>query len=346
MGEDIKFIVGDEKVLFCFILRLPYLRPQQRFTLPMAKLSWINYTFRRISRFFGTNGQSNASTAKAALNKSTHVYAEKNGQTLALDVYQLEAEMLRPGRTAVLYFHGGGFSEGSRTEARYVQFAEKLARLGLVAIPCAYYLSMRGRSMSCDQEQAVKVAAFRSAAEDVWAATRYVLQHADAWGIDPTQIVLAGSSAGAEAIVNAAYWPAGAMGMAERQLPTGFQYAGLLIMAGAILDLDWITSQNALPSLMFHGENDPLVPYGAASHHYCQPHHPGYLPLFGAGAIANRLKVLDKPYTLVTGTEGGHGWADKPMFAHLDYIADFMGSPEKLHNFRQVEERWKWLKKI
>jgi hypothetical protein len=38
---------------------------------------------------------------------------------------------------AMLYFHGGGFFEGSQTEARYVQFAEKLARFGLVAIPCS-----------------------------------------------------------------------------------------------------------------------------------------------------------------------------------------------------------------
>lgn len=312
----------------------------------MAKPSWINYTIRRISRFFGANKQSDSSATNVALNKSTYMYTEKKGQALELDVYQLDAERLKPGRTAVLYFHGGGFSEGSRTEARYVQFAEKLARLGLVAIPCSYQLSMRGRSMSCDQEQVVKIAAFRSAAEDVWAATRFVLQNADAWGIDPTQIVLAGSSAGAEAIVNAAYWPSGAMGATERHLPAGFRYAGLLIMAGAILDLNWITSENALPTLMFHGENDPLVPYGAASHHYCQQHHPGYLPLFGAGAIAYRLKALGKPYMLVTGTEGGHGWADKPMFAHLDYIDDFMGSPEKLREFRQMEERWKWSKKI
>lgn len=312
----------------------------------MAKPSWINYTIRRISRFFGANKQSDSSATNVALNKSTYMYTEKKGQALELDVYQLDAERLKPGRTAVLYFHGGGFSEGNRTEARYVQFAEKLARLGLVAIPCAYHLSMRGRSMSCDQEQAVKIAAFRSAAEDVWAATRYVVQHADAWGIDPTQIVLAGSSAGAEAVVNAAYWPVGAMGLAQRNLPEGFRYAGLLIMAGAILDLNWISAENALPALMFHGENDPLVPYGAASHHYCQPHHPGYLPLFGAGAIAYRLKALDKPYILVSGTEGGHGWADKPMFEHLDYIAEFMGNPEKLREFRQVEERWKWSKKI
>ena len=312
----------------------------------MAKPSWINHTFRRISRFFGANRQSDSSTANAALNKSTHVYTEKNGQPLAMDVYQLEDELLKPGRTAVLYFHGGGFSEGSRSEIRYVQFAEKLARLGLVAIPCSYHLSMRGRSMSCDQQQSIKIAAFRSAAEDVWSATRFVLQNAETWGINPGRIILAGSSAGAEAIVNAAYWKEGDLGVEKRDLPPEFRYAGLLSMAGALLDINWITAENALPSLLFHGETDPLVPYGAASHHLCKPDQPGYLPLFGAGAIAQRLKALNKPYILVSGTEGGHGWADKPMFEHLDTIADFMGSAENLNAFRQVEERWKWSKKI
>lgn len=309
----------------------------------MAKPSWIKNTFRQISGLFRKD-RDVATSTQFALNKQTFTYTEKHGQALELDVYQLPP--VSTPRIAVLYFHGGGFSEGSRSEVRYAQFAEKLAQLGLVAIPCAYHLSMRGRSMSCDQQQSIKIAAFRSAAEDVWAATRFVLQNAEAWNIDPTQIILAGSSAGAEAIVNAAYWPAGAMGLEQRQLPEGFRYAGLLIMAGAILDLNWITAENAIPSLMFHGENDPLVPYGAASHHLCHPAEPGYLPLYGAGVIAQQLKMLQKPYVLVSGTQGGHGWADKPMFEHLDYIADFMGSPEKLQTFRQVEERWKWSKKI
>ncbi|AEE49011.1 alpha/beta hydrolase [Haliscomenobacter hydrossis] len=309
----------------------------------MANPNWIRTTWRRVSTIFvRKKGKSSKADQRPVL-KQTFVYGQKEGQTLELDVYQLADASQTKERTAVLYFHGGGFSEGSRMEVRYVQFAQKLARLGLVAIPCAYHLSMRGRSMSCDQQQAVKIAAFRSAAEDVWSATRYVLQHADELGISPSRILLAGSSAGAEAVVNAAYWPEGALGLEKRDLPAGFRYAGILLMAGALLDLNWITAENALPSLMFHGENDPLVPHGQASHHYCTPDQPGYLPLYGAGAIAQRLKALNKPYILISGIVGGHGWADKPMFDHLDRIADFMETPERLQLFRQVEERWKWV---
>jgi len=305
--------------------------------------NWFNSSWQRVSKVFSRKNNSGTLAPAQALQLASYTFAEKDHQTLKLDVYQLANEVDLKGRAAVLYFHGGGFSEGSRNEVRYVQFAEKLARLGLVAIPCAYRLTMRGRSMSCDQAQSVKIAAFRSAAEDVWSATQYVLDHADELGISPSRIILAGSSAGAEAVINAAYWKEGDLGLVKRDLPPMFRYAGVLLMAGAILDINWITSENALPTMMFHGENDPLVPYAAASHHHCTPDKPGYLPLYGAGAIAQRLKILNKPYILITGTVGGHGWADKPMFDHLDRIADFIENEEKLQAFRQVEERWRWV---
>ena len=305
--------------------------------------NWFNSSWQRLLKVFSRKNNSGTFAPAQALQLASYTFAEKDHQTLKLDVYQLANEVNLKGRAAVLYFHGGGFSEGSRNEARYVQFAEKLARLGLVAIPCAYRLTMRGRSMSCDQAQSVKIAAFRSAAEDVWSATQYVLEHADELGISPSRIILAGSSAGAEAVINAAYWKEGDLGLVKRDLPPMFRYAGVLLMAGAILDINWITSENALPTMMFHGENDPLVPYAGASHHHCTPDQPGYLPLYGAGAIAKRLKTLNKPYILITGTVGGHGWADKPMFDHLDRIADFMENEEKLQAFRQVEERWRWV---
>lgn len=305
--------------------------------------TWFNSSWQRVSKVFSRKNNPGTLAPEQALQLASYTFAEKDQQTLKLDVYQLANNVNLKGRAAVLYFHGGGFSEGSRNEARYVQFAEKLARLGLVAIPCGYRLTMRGRSMSCDQAQSIKIVAFRSAAEDVWSATQYVLEHADELGISPSRIILAGSSAGAEAVINAAYWKEGDLGLVKRDLPPMFRYAGVLLMAGAILDINWITSENALPTMMFHGENDPLVPYAAASHHHCTPDQPGYLPLYGAGAIAQRLKVLNKPYILITGTVGGHGWADKPMFDHLDRIADFMENEEKLQAFRQVEERWRWV---
>jgi acetyl esterase/lipase len=172
---------------------------------------------------------------------------------------------------------------------------------------------MRGRSFGCDQPAAQKIRTFRCAAEDAWDATRFLLSNV----CPGSRIVLCGSSAGAEAVLHAAYWP-------EPLLPAGFRYAGVIGMAAAVLDLDWITPESALPSLLFHGVDDPLVPFGSASHHYCREGQPGFLLLHGSGSIAQHLEALRKPVALIKGDSGGHGWADKPMFEYVDRIISFL----------------------
>lgn len=245
-------------------------------------------------------------------------YAVKEGEALGMDVYLPQALPVGEHAVVLLFVHGGGFSEGRRDDPRYVQFAWHMARLGYPVASMSYRLTMKGRSFGCDQPAANKIATFRAAAEDIWDATRVLLEQAPALGLGAApEIVLCGSSAGAEAVMHAAYWP-------EPLLPAGFRYAGLIGMAAAIIDLDWITSETALPSALFHGIDDPLVPFGSASHHYCTPDLPGYLLLHGSESIARRLKALDKSYFLVRGLKGGHGWADKPMFDHRDMLIHFL----------------------
>jgi acetyl esterase/lipase len=243
-------------------------------------------------------------------------YVKKEGVSLAMDIYL--PPVIRGSRPLLLFVHGGGFSEGRRDDPRYVQFAGSMAGAGYPVASVSYRLTMKGRSFGCDQPAANKRATFRAAAEDIWDATIYLLENGSSLGLDLSAgIVLCGSSAGAEAVMHAAYWP-------DAALPAGFRYAGCIGMAAAIIDLEWITRENALPSLMFHGIDDPLVPFGSDSHHYCAPHLPGYLLLHGSKSIARHLSALDKPYFLVEGREGGHGWADKPMFDHLDIIHRFL----------------------
>ena len=243
-------------------------------------------------------------------------YAEKNGYTLFMDVY-LPGESLE-GLPLLLFVHGGGFSEGRRDDPRYVQFAEAMARKGYPVAAISYRLTMKGRSFGCDQCAENKIAAFRAATEDIWDATCFLLEKSRELGLGSLpRIVLCGSSAGAEAVLHAAYWP-------DALLPVGFRYAGVIGMAAALMDLEWISHENALPTLLFHGVDDPLVPFGSDSHHYCPPDAPGHLMLHGSASIAKHLKALNRPFVLVKGTEGGHGWADKPMFDHLDILFDFL----------------------
>jgi hypothetical protein len=94
-------------------------------------------------------------------------------------------------------------------------------------------------------------------------------------------------------------------------------------MAGAIPDTAKIYKESAVPSLLFHGTCDNLVPYATAPHHYCNEDRPGYLILHGAFTIAEKLKKIGTPYWLYTYCNSAHEIAGHPMSANFNEIIDF-----------------------
>jgi predicted esterase len=250
---------------------------------------------------------------------ATYTYATIRRSELALDLYRAAGEEARQN-TTILYVHGGGFAGGRRDEPIHVEFARALAARGYTVANISYRLTMKGKSFSCDQPTKNKLQTFRAAANDIRRATLFLLQNADSLGIDPDRILLAGSSAGAEAILHAAYWEAQSAPGRWVGLPEGFRYAGLISMAGAMVDTSLIQTDNALPTMFFHGTCDGLVPYATAPHHYCSPDEVGYLPLHGAYTIAKRLDDLGVSRYLLTACGGGHEWASLPLYG--DYTED------------------------
>ncbi|MGD1889193.1 MAG: alpha/beta hydrolase [Cyclobacteriaceae bacterium] len=266
---------------------------------------------------------------------ATYTYAEKPDENLALDVYtpQNDQDSQRP---LLLYVHGGGFSGGQRDSEVNRQFCHQVAQRGYVAVSMSYTLTMKGQSFSCDQPTPNKIETFRQAANDIARATQFLISQRSELGIDTTRIVLAGSSAGAEAILHAAYWPETRLAGDTRLLSEDFRYAGLISMAGALVSLDWITEETAIPSQFFHGTCDNLVPYGEAPHHYCTVGEPGYMPLFGAEAITAKLRELGKSYYLHTVCGGRHEWAGRPKANNLAEITDFLYRDVLQQKFRQL----------
>jgi hypothetical protein len=94
-------------------------------------------------------------------------------------------------------------------------------------------------------------------------------------------------------------------------------------MAGAIPDTVVIYNESAVPSMLFHGTDDNLVPYATAAHHHCKPEDTGYLVLNGSYTIAEKLRQLDVPYWLHTTCGGGHEMANKPMTEYFNEITEF-----------------------
>lgn len=269
---------------------------------------------------------------------TTHIYATKAGESLGLDLYR-PAPDDRPSRVTVLYLHGGGFAGGRRGSEDIVRFARIMATRGYVVASMSYRLTMRGQSFSCDQPAPNKIRTFQLVAEDIREATLFLLRNAGGWGVDPRKLVLAGSSAGAEAVLHAAYWGDDDLLPTAPPLPADFRYGGVISMAGALVDTSLITRSNAIPTQLFHGTCDPLVPYATAPHHYCSPADPGYLILHGAQSIAEQLERLGASAYLLTECNAGHEWAGRPLMKEIDSISDFLHHDVFLLENRNIH-RW------
>lgn len=255
-----------------------------------------------------------------SVNMETYTYAFKEGQSLDLDVY-FPAFDNQNNRPLVMYVHGGGFSAGNRDGQDTQEFCRKLARRGYVATSITYRLTRQGKAtgFGCDCPTVDKLNTFHQSVEDIQDATFYMIKNIAKMGIDPQKIILSGSSAGAEAVLNAAYQPPYCYGLDSGPV----SYAGVISMAGAIPDTSRIFKESAVPSLLFHGTCDNLVPYASASHHYCKESQPGYLILHGAYTIAEKLKKTGTPFWLYTYCNAAHEIAGRPMTDNFDEIIDF-----------------------
>jgi acetyl esterase/lipase len=250
----------------------------------------------------------------------THTYATKDGQNLEMDIYlpQNDPDTDRP---VFVYVHGGGFQGGTRNSDDIVQFCTNLAEYGYVVASISYRLTRKDQpnGFGCDCPVSEKLVTFDAAVADIQDATFYLIQNYEYLGIDPQRIILAGSSAGAEAVLITSYSPPVCY-----DLPSGpVAYAGVIGMAGAIPDTSIIYDESAIPSLFFHGTDDNLVPYATAPHHYCEQNKPGYLILHGSHTLAQKLENLNVPYWLHTTCGGGHEMASKPMQNYFTEIVDF-----------------------
>lgn len=250
----------------------------------------------------------------------TATYATKDGESLDLDIYlpQGDAETERP---TVIFVHGGGFSGGTRNGQMIVDFCTQVASRGYVVASISYRLTRKGKpgGFGCECPANEKLNTINAAVEDLQDATFFLIENREQFGIDPQKIILAGSSAGAETALVAAYQPPYCYGLESGPV----SFAGVIGMAGAIVDTAAVYDESAVPSLLFHGTDDNLVPYASAPHHYCAEDAPGYLVLHGSHTIAQKLDKLGVPYWLHTSCGAAHEIANKPMTDYVNEIVDF-----------------------
>jgi acetyl esterase/lipase len=107
------------------------------------------------------------------------------GRPERLDLYVQYARDLKVRRPGVLFIHGGGFTGGDKAEYRSASVSADLARAGYVVVSCNYVLGPKDKSGVWPRNIA-----------DCRDAVRWMRANADALGLDPDRIAVAGGSAG------------------------------------------------------------------------------------------------------------------------------------------------------
>ena len=252
--------------------------------------------------------------------KETEVFAIEGSDTLRLDRY-VGPNATKEKQPVVLFAFGGGFRGGDRASTDYHAYFEFLARQGYTVISTDYRTTLKNLDPQqvtgpLDFMQALQVA-IQTAVSDLYTATHYVIDHAEAWQIDPQRIVLSGSSAGAISVLQAEYQ----LCHAEEGiplLPKDFHYAGVVAFAGAIADVSAPTwPKQPCPILLFHGDADRTVPYRQAT-------LPDIGGLWGSASIAESLSQTGTSYAFYRIGKAGHEISSTPMQTQLYDILSFL----------------------
>jgi acetyl esterase/lipase len=108
-------------------------------------------------------------------------YCTINDRDLRLDIF-VPATKAKKKRTAIVIIHGGGWRSGNRTQ--HYPLAQHLAERGYVCFTPEYRLSTEAQ--------------YPAAIHDLKAALRWIVQHADEYRVDTTNISVLGFSAGGQ----------------------------------------------------------------------------------------------------------------------------------------------------
>lgn len=277
----------------------------------------ISLTMKKIALFFVVMVQSFVLSAQDVVCDTFH-YATHNGEELYMDRYTLD-EAIESARPCMIFAFGGGFVMGERDHEYYSVYFDRLAREGIVVVSIDYRLGFKG--IKADGGLVAMIEVFNNAiniaVEDMYAATNYVIERAEEWGVDTSKIMISGSSAGAITAVQAEWMRCNGAERAQ-VLPDDFRYAGVVSCAGAIFSVKGKPKFDTMPApmLLFHGTSDSNVPYDHSSMFG--------VGFYGSAYIVKQLDKLGSPYWFYSVEYGDHSIAGIPLFYQCDVIMQFI----------------------
>ena len=233
--------------------------------------------------------------------QETYTYTTRGDQEMKLDIYRPANP--RPDKATVVYVFGGGFVVGARNDSMSVEACRLLANRGFTAVSIDYRLWLK--RMSPDKIKWTKVfdyfdSSIRVATEDCCAALRYLADNSGQLGIDPSKIILTGSSAGAVTILQTDYCRANSRAEAA-VLPIGWKPVAVIPYSGAVFETQGKLKYRTppAPTCFFHGTEDKIVFY--------KTFHIGKHRLAGASwLVRHRFQKNRYPYWIMRFKGRGH----------------------------------------
>ena len=196
----------------------------------------------------------------------TCTYAHRDTCDLYLDIYNPAPGSVTSidgvAKPAIIFVFGGGFVMGERNNEAYLPWYKMLTDEGYKVIAVDYRLGLKGvKGMGVRQVRLLDKA-IHLAVEDVFSAVSFLIQNSARFDIQPDNIVLSGSSAGAITALQAD-WESANRTEYAKELPEGFRFAGIMSFSGAIYSDKGVPKYQSAPAptLMLHGTDDQLVPY-------------------------------------------------------------------------------------
>ncbi len=284
---------------------------------------------------------------KAILPDATYMFAKRDTCELFMDVYDPAegsvTEIDGKKKPAIIFMFGGGFITGRRDEPFYTKWYRQMTDNGYRIIAIDYRLGLKGADKVGIGQVDILDKAIHLAVEDLYSATEFIIENAETLGVEPDNMVISGSSAGAITVLQADYELSNGSSYAA-SLPEGFRYAGVMSFSGGILSRKGKLKyrEAPAPTLMLHGTDDKLVNYRQIKFFN--------LGFFGSDKIAERFARFGYNYNILRYLDCGHEIAaamdastayqfkflEDNVMKGLDYIVDMtVDDPSIIRNGSQ-----------
>ena len=231
-------------------------------------------------------------------------------EKLLLDIFSPPQNDTLKARPLLIFIHGGGFQNNSKSGSFSSMVSNGFAKRGYVTASIDYRLGIENNKSN----KAYAEALYR-AQQDGKAAVRFFRKYAVKYGIDTSQIFITGSSAGAKTCLAMAY-------MDQAEIPgsvdqsqwgnlegnsgnEGFssKVHGVMNCWGALINFRWINAGDA-PLFNVAGTADKTVPYDSSFDYHGFKYGPyilyqrcletgvptGWRPFYGAGHTLDNNK--------------------------------------------------------